>query len=188
MKNFVQSPQGGYHACEVLLWEVATTFPNKPLAEKGTQAGYRHKKVTAKAKNCSPGGTTNLSLGFTIVLAEVGFYTVLTEASLSSKLMTRRKELLERERALSSLPTMWSILTLEETVQVWQNAGSHWHNSPFMAASSSTICLASGWCLKVPKREIFDRSNFPDFYAIKSSWVCDLVVKILTYYFNFWGS
>ena len=39
--------------------------------------------------------------------------------------------------------------------------------------------------LKVPKREIFDRSNFPDFYAIKSSWVGDLVVKILTYYFNF---
>jgi hypothetical protein len=40
-------------------------------------------------------------------------------------------------------------------------------------------------CLKVPKREIFDRSNFPDFYAIKSSWVGDLVVKILTYFFNF---
>ncbi len=39
--------------------------------------------------------------------------------------------------------------------------------------------------LKVPKREIFDRSNFPDFYAIKSSWVCDFVVKILTCYFNF---
>ncbi len=39
--------------------------------------------------------------------------------------------------------------------------------------------------LKVPKREIFDRSNFPDFYAIKSSWVCDLMVKILTCYFNF---
>ncbi len=39
--------------------------------------------------------------------------------------------------------------------------------------------------LKVPKREIFDRSNFPDFYAIKSSWVGDLVVKIITYYFNF---
>ncbi len=38
---------------------------------------------------------------------------------------------------------------------------------------------------KVPKREIFDRSNFPDFYAIKSSWVGDLVVKILTYYFKF---
>ncbi len=39
--------------------------------------------------------------------------------------------------------------------------------------------------LKVPKREIFDRSDFPDFYTIKSSWVGDLLVKILTYYFNF---
>ncbi len=39
--------------------------------------------------------------------------------------------------------------------------------------------------LKVPKREIFDRSDVPDFYTIKSSWVGDLVVKILTYYFNF---
>jgi hypothetical protein len=39
--------------------------------------------------------------------------------------------------------------------------------------------------LKVPKREIFHRSDFPDFYIIKSSWVGDLVVKILTYYFNF---
>ncbi len=33
--------------------------------------------------------------------------------------------------------------------------------------------------LKVPKCEIFDRSDFPDFYT-KSSWVDDLVVKILT--------
>ncbi len=39
--------------------------------------------------------------------------------------------------------------------------------------------------LKVPKCEIFDRSEYPDFYTIKSSWVGDLVVKILTYYFNF---
>jgi hypothetical protein len=39
--------------------------------------------------------------------------------------------------------------------------------------------------LKVPKREIFDRSDFPDFYTIKSSWVGDLLVRILTYYFNF---
>ncbi len=39
--------------------------------------------------------------------------------------------------------------------------------------------------LKVPKCEIFDRSDFPDFYTIKSSWVGDLVVKILTYGFNF---
>ena len=39
--------------------------------------------------------------------------------------------------------------------------------------------------LKVPKREIFDRSDFPEFYTIKSSWVGDSVVKILTCYFNF---
>jgi hypothetical protein len=38
------------------------------------------------------------------------------------------------------------------------------------------------------KREIFNRSDFPDFYRIKSSWVGDSVVKILTYYFNFLGS
>ncbi len=38
--------------------------------------------------------------------------------------------------------------------------------------------------LKVPKREIFDRSDFPDFYTIKSSWVGDLLIKILTYYFE----
>ncbi len=33
----------------------------------------------------------------------------------------------------------------------------------------------------MPKREIFDRSDFPDFYTIKSSWVGDSLVKILTY-------
>jgi hypothetical protein len=42
--------------------------------------------------------------------------------------------------------------------------------------------------LKVPKREIFHRSDFPDFYTIKSSLVGDLLVKILTYYFNFCAS
>ncbi len=51
----------------------------------------------------------------------------------------------------------------------------------------SIICrnLKKGINLKVPKREIFDRSDFPDFYTIKSSWVGDLLVKILTHYFNF---
>jgi hypothetical protein len=39
--------------------------------------------------------------------------------------------------------------------------------------------------LKVPKCEIVDRSDFPNFYTIKSSWVGDLVVKILIYYFYF---
>ena len=32
--------------------------------------------------------------------------------------------------------------------------------------------------LKVPKREIFDRSDFPDFYTIKSLSVGDFGVKI----------
>ncbi len=50
---------------------------------------------------------------------------------------------------------------------------------------SLNLVSCGGLYLKVPKREIFDRSNFPDFFTIKSSWVCDLAVKILTYYFNF---
>ncbi len=45
--------------------------------------------------------------------------------------------------------------------------------------------MGESFGLKVPKREIFDRSNFPDFDAMKSSWVCDLGVKIFTCYFNF---
>jgi hypothetical protein len=40
----------------------------------------------------------------------------------------------------------------------------------------------------VPKCEILDRSDFHYFYTIKPFWVDDFVVKILTYYFNFWGS
>jgi hypothetical protein len=42
--------------------------------------------------------------------------------------------------------------------------------------------------LKVPKCEIFDRSDFHYFYTIKPFWGDDFVVKILTFYFNFWGS
>jgi hypothetical protein len=38
--------------------------------------------------------------------------------------------------------------------------------------------------------EIFDRFDFHYryFYTIKLFWVDEFVVKILTYYFNFWGS
>ncbi len=48
------------------------------------------------------------------------------------------------------------------------------------------LYLKVGNCpmLKVPKREIFDRSDFSDFYTIKSSWVDDVLVKILAYYFK----
>jgi hypothetical protein len=47
-----------------------------------------------------------------------------------------------------------------------------------MLASLSSLC--SHWVrnLKVPKREIFDRSDFPDFYTIKSLRVGDFGVKI----------
>jgi hypothetical protein len=51
-------------------------------------------------------------------------------------------------------------------------------------AKSCTILAASS-ILKVPKREIFDRSDFSHFYTINFSWVGDLVVKILTYNLNF---
>ncbi len=38
--------------------------------------------------------------------------------------------------------------------------------------------------LKVPKREIFDRSDFPDFYTIKSLRVVDFGVKITKFFKN----
>ncbi len=42
--------------------------------------------------------------------------------------------------------------------------------------------------LKVPKREIFDRSDFPDFYTIKSLRVGDFGVKIKKFFEIFRGS
>jgi hypothetical protein len=44
------------------------------------------------------------------------------------------------------------------------------------AAYRSSLLYRS--CLKVPKREIFDRLDFPDFYTIKSLRVGDFGVKI----------
>ncbi len=41
--------------------------------------------------------------------------------------------------------------------------------------------------LKVPKREIFDRSDFPDFYTIKSLRVGDFGVKIKKIFTNILG-
>jgi hypothetical protein len=38
--------------------------------------------------------------------------------------------------------------------------------------------------LKVPKREIFDRSDFPDFYTMKSLRVGDFGVKIIKKFTN----
>ncbi len=48
--------------------------------------------------------------------------------------------------------------------------------------------IGRDFLLKVPKCEIFDRSDFHYFYTIKPFWVDDFVVKILTCYFKFWGS
>jgi hypothetical protein len=42
--------------------------------------------------------------------------------------------------------------------------------------------------LKVPKREIFDRSDFPDFYTMKSVRVGDFGVKIKKFLKIFRGS
>ena len=42
--------------------------------------------------------------------------------------------------------------------------------------------------LKVPKREIFDRSDFPDFYTMKSQRVGDFGVKIKKKFKIFRGS
>jgi hypothetical protein len=41
--------------------------------------------------------------------------------------------------------------------------------------------------LKGPKCEIFDRSDFHDFYTIKSLWCGHFGVEILIKYFSFWG-
>jgi hypothetical protein len=45
-------------------------------------------------------------------------------------------------------------------------------------------CGLAGVLLKVPKREIFDRSDFPDFYTMKSLRVGDFGVKILKKFKN----
>jgi hypothetical protein len=48
---------------------------------------------------------------------------------------------------------------------------------PFLQYSGRNKCSGRNK-LKVPKREIFDRSDFPDFYTIKSLRVGDFGVKI----------
>jgi hypothetical protein len=53
----------------------------------------------------------------------------------------------------------------------------------------SSICkFSDSLCLKVPKRDIFYRSDFPDFYTIKSLRVGDFGVKIKKKLKKFRGS
>ncbi len=56
----------------------------------------------------------------------------------------------------------------------------------FCRFSRKTYCTYHP--LKVPKREIFDRSDFPDFYTMKSLRVGDFGVKIKTFLQIFRGS
>jgi hypothetical protein len=81
---------------------------------------------------------------------------------------------------LSTLLTMFFIwlYTLACTIPPLFNWGQ-------VRPGLKNLTLEHNVFLKVPKREIFDRSDFTNFYTIKSSWVGELLVKILTYYFNF---
>ncbi len=75
VKNLVLSPQGGDHAGKVLLCEVATTLPNKPFAEQLPKPGIDKKSLQQWLKAAVQKEIHNpSSLGFTIVLAEVGYY------------------------------------------------------------------------------------------------------------------
>jgi hypothetical protein len=49
---------------------------------------------------------------------------------------------------------------------------------PTRAQTFDDFKYFGNFILKVPKREIFDRSDFPDFYTIKSLHVDDFGVKI----------
>jgi hypothetical protein len=56
--------------------------------------------------------------------------------------------------------------------------------TPVAACRTSFQILLASSTLKVPKREIFDRSDFPDFYTMKSLRVGDFGVKIKKYFKN----
>ncbi len=54
----------------------------------------------------------------------------------------------------------------------------------YSATQQLQVRCESKLVLKVPKREIFDRSDFPDFYTIKSLRVVDFGVKINFFFYN----
>jgi hypothetical protein len=57
-------------------------------------------------------------------------------------------------------------------------------SKPLLYEKSGLIFL---FYLKVPKREIFDRSDFPDFYTIQSLRVGDFRVKMKKNFKNILG-
>jgi hypothetical protein len=58
-------------------------------------------------------------------------------------------------------------------------------NSPYLKKKGFHLLVRTN--LKVPKREIFHRSDFPDFYTIKSLRVGDFGVKIKFFYKKYLG-
>jgi hypothetical protein len=54
----------------------------------------------------------------------------------------------------------------------------------YIKYKKSAICVLYLVYLKVPKREIFDRSDFPDFYTMKSLRVGDFRVKVKKIFTN----
>ncbi len=47
-------------------------------------------------------------------------------------------------------------------------------------------CILRNYSVQyMPKCEIFDRSDFHDFYTLKPFWLADFEAKISTCYFNF---
>jgi hypothetical protein len=54
----------------------------------------------------------------------------------------------------------------------------------YIQADLAIVASQTQRALKVPKREIFDRSDFPDFYTMKSLRVGDFGVKITNFLKN----
>ncbi len=67
-----------------------------------------------------------------------------------------------------------------------QEWGGFYGICPVQACLHSSLSGKLLWhsLLKVPKREIFDRSDFPDFYTMKSLRVGDFGVKIKNLFKN----
>ncbi len=65
-------------------------------------------------------------------------------------------------------------------IEKTKNKQKVWHlaSKPLIQYIINDSFLTYSYLLKVPKREIFDRSDFPDFYTIKALCVGDFGVKI----------
>ncbi len=82
-----------------------------------------------------------------------------------------------------SILTQFSLLNTFSG-KIWLAQDSMQFGNPVLQLGFHLEQLATNWAeiciavLKVPKREILDRSDFPDFYTIKPLRVGDFGVKI----------